>query len=62
MARASNISVKFEIEPICKVTCLMISCRHNLSDKGWLCCDLKNIEIGRVGICKQMEVDECIKD
>jgi hypothetical protein len=57
MARLSNFSITFEVEPIVKVLCEEIDCEHNLAKpSGWLACNLKYICILPGGFCRERKV------
>jgi len=61
MASMSNIEITFEIEPIVKVTCMAISCKHNLWRVSGAHCNLKNIVISKEAYgrkCEQFEKRE----
>ncbi len=51
----NKVAITIDIEPIAKVTCLNKKCRFNLRDNGWICCNLKLIEIDEDGKCRNFE-------
>jgi hypothetical protein len=56
MAKATG-TIKFEIEPWVKLTCLNFGCVHNLSSnviEPEAACNLKQISIDRDGKCANM--------
>lgn len=46
-----TIDIKINIDPVVSLVCMDVSCRFNLSGS----CNLKNIEIGKDGLCVQRE-------
>ena len=54
---SGDFKITFEVEPIVKLTCLNTSCKYNLGERhGYICCDLKYVEINEAGKCSMMEV------
>ena len=53
----TDFKITFEFEPIVKLTCVNTTCRFNLVDtySGYLACGLKEVEIGKDGICSSQE-------
>lgn len=47
MASASNMYITFEIEPIVKLTCMALTCKHNLYHLNEPHCNLKHITISK---------------
>jgi hypothetical protein len=60
VARLSNLSIPFDVEPIVKLLCEETECKHNLASKpgGWLACNLKHINILPGGFCEEREIKE----
>ena len=61
MARG-DMTVKLGIEPIVKVVCMAMHCRHNASQRGHggaYRCDYKHIKVSWTGQCESYEsIDE----
>ena len=54
----ANISISLEIEPIVKLVCEELHCRHNLANRpgGFLACELKHLRIAVGGTCASLEM------
>jgi hypothetical protein len=53
MARLNDIMIKIEIEPLVKLTCNAINCRHNLARKeGGHHCNFKHVVLMEGGRCE----------
>ena len=60
MAKLSDISVTFEIEPIVKLSCAASDCAHNLAHNNFgvgAFCNLKYIDLNGQHQCSQYEPD-----
>lgn len=61
MAPLNNLKIFLEFEPIVKLSCDAISCKNNLvnaspvPDSQMACCNLKQILIGKNGVCQSYE-------
>jgi hypothetical protein len=59
MARMSDISITFQVEPIIKLDCLNSQCRFNLLNEHiGSFCNLKRIVLDEKGGCIQFEEKE----
>lgn len=54
---ANRIDLIFEFEPIVKVSCKAVDCKNNLikTPLGLAACNLKNISLGKTGLCENFE-------
>lgn len=55
-----NVSIKIDIEPVVKLACRNLACKHNLVNSGILTdrgiyCRLKHLLIGEDGRCEMFE-------
>ena len=57
MAKLDTVSIDIKIEPLSKVVCTEVACRHNLS--GDDCCNLKHILIEVGGRCGSRVIKNC---
>lgn len=61
MAALSSVEIFLEFEPIVKLVCENLDCRFNLAndanvpERKEAACNLKQIIIGQLGICKNFE-------
>ena len=61
----SNMTIKFETEPIVKLECRATDCAHNLESKGYDCCDLKYVVITQSAEClcyEEMELGNTVDE
>jgi hypothetical protein len=57
MAAIQDVTIRIEIEPVVKLTCLNFDCRHNLAEDP-LClpyCNLKCLQLDETGKCSAFE-------
>jgi hypothetical protein len=64
MAKISPV-IRFEFEPLVKLTCLNVDCIHNLAHNALdpeAACNLKTLSINEDGKCMNMVVKDKKKD
>jgi len=61
MASANNLTITVALEPIVKLTCLNVNCKFHLLVYDWLCCNLKHVDIGEQGECRNYEPKQEVK-
>lgn len=61
MAALNHLDIYLEFEPIVKLVCEAENCQHNLwnasntMDRQMLACNLKQITIGKNGVCQNFK-------
>jgi hypothetical protein len=59
MAAMGNIEIIFDIEPVCKVVCVAVTCRHNLMQLNHsVHCNLKHIDLDDTGRCNSFKAQD----
>lgn len=54
----NEIAIQFEFEPIVKLLCLNVRCKHNQGMSNDFTCNLKRITIDENGACACFEMSE----
>ena len=52
---SGKIQIGIDLEPICKVFCERIDCKHHLITREYMACNLKYLEIDATGYCQGYE-------
>ena len=55
---SADLKIIVDIEPIVKIDCIAKKCKHNLYKKGFMCCNLKYVEIDERAQCRMDEEDK----
>lgn len=58
MARMTDIKIIFDLEPIVKLECIAIGCKHNSHVNTGCYCNLKHVTIDQKRQCEQFDLRE----
>ena len=58
MARLNDLKIFMEFEPIVKMGCRNMGCINHILDRGYMCCNLKYVDLDENGKCMMFQLKE----